>query len=139
MKGKYMFDASAIVNLVKRGIVRVFAEGYTLNLALYEALNAVWKEHVRLKRYEKDEAEELVEIIAEAIETMRKLPISGDETEVYRLAVKERITVYDSCYLYVALRNGLTLVTDDSRLAEAASGYVEVVGSHRLYGQGRYI
>ena len=41
----YLFDASAIVNLVKRGSLKPLGWGASLDLAVYEALNAVWKEH----------------------------------------------------------------------------------------------
>jgi hypothetical protein len=39
----YLFDASAIANLVKRGSLKPLSEGVTLDPAAYEALNAVWK------------------------------------------------------------------------------------------------
>jgi predicted nucleic acid-binding protein len=41
----YLLDAGAIVNLVKKGGLKPLAEGATLDLTIYEALNAVWKEH----------------------------------------------------------------------------------------------
>ncbi|RLE64713.1 MAG: DNA-binding protein, partial [Thermoprotei archaeon] len=34
-----------MVNLVKRGIIKVFASGSTIDLALYESINAIWKEY----------------------------------------------------------------------------------------------
>ena len=49
----YIYDASAIVNLIKKGVVRVFARGYTIDLAYYESLNAVWKEHISFNNIDK--------------------------------------------------------------------------------------
>ena len=37
----YLFDASSILNLIKRGLVTPLADGLTLDLALYECLNAI--------------------------------------------------------------------------------------------------
>jgi predicted nucleic acid-binding protein len=46
MEGKvYLFDASTIVNLIKKGSMKAFIKGSPLNLALYETTNAIWKEH----------------------------------------------------------------------------------------------
>jgi len=52
----YLFDSSAIINLVKKGTVKPFAHGVTLDLTLYEVLNAIWKEHLLLKRFDKETA-----------------------------------------------------------------------------------
>ena len=41
----YLFDASAIVNLIKKGFMKAFIKGFSLNLALYETMNAIWKEN----------------------------------------------------------------------------------------------
>jgi len=41
----YLLDVSSIVNLIKKGMVKPFANGVTIDLALYETLNAVWKEY----------------------------------------------------------------------------------------------
>ena len=46
----YIFDASAIVNLIKRGLTSPFTDGPTLDLAIYECLNVVWKEYKLLKK-----------------------------------------------------------------------------------------
>ena len=37
----YVFDASAIVNLAKRGFLKPLGEGFSLDLAVYESLKAV--------------------------------------------------------------------------------------------------
>jgi len=37
---------------------------------------------------------------------------TGLEKEVINLASKEDFTVYDASYIYTAMRNGLTLVTE---------------------------
>jgi predicted nucleic acid-binding protein len=59
----YLFDAGAIVNLVKKGCLKPLAEGATLDLAIYEALNAVWKEHYLLRRLDEETAKKLLGVM----------------------------------------------------------------------------
>ena len=58
----YLFDSSAIINLVKKGTIKPFAYGATSDLALCEVLNAIWKEHLLLKRFDKETALQLLDI-----------------------------------------------------------------------------
>ncbi|WP_229417216.1 type II toxin-antitoxin system VapC family toxin [Massilia sp. Root418] len=56
---------------------------------------------------------------------LRRLPVSTDETlplPPISLARKCGLTVYDACYLELALRSGAVLATFDRRLAAAARG-----------------
>ncbi len=43
------------------------------------------------------------------------------------ISVKEGVTFRDASYMYIALRNKLTLVTDDRKLMGVARKYVNVV------------
>ena len=40
--------------------------------------------------------------------------------------------MYDASYLYLAMKNGYTLVTDDKELRNKASKYVETASSNEL-------
>ena len=60
----FLLDSSAIMNLVKRGDLSVFTNAHTLDLALYETLNAVWKEIYLIKRISVETGFKLTEIIA---------------------------------------------------------------------------
>lgn len=128
----YLFDASSIVNLVKRGMVRVFTRGATLDLARYEALNAVWEEYRVLGRIDEQTALEFAEIISRVLDVIKVESVGGLEAEALKLAAREGITVYDASYLLLAARRGQTLVTDDSRLRSRASKYVRVLTSKQL-------
>lgn len=128
----YLFDSSSLVNLVKKGIVKPFVEGVTLDLAIYESISAVWKEYVLLKRIDGETALRFVSIISRVFEAMEVTSISGLESEVFKLASKENLTVYDASYLCVAVRRRLTLVTDDWKLRSIASKYTRVLASGDL-------
>jgi len=119
----YLFDASAIVNLVKRGSLKPLSEGASLDLAVYESLNAVWREHKLHGRLDPDTARGLVGILKDVFGVIPLESIKGFEVEVYELASREGLTVYDAAYLYLALRERLTLVSDDRKLLEKASRY----------------
>ncbi len=91
---------------------------------MYESLKAVWKEHVLQKMIDADTARGLVEILRGALGAVPLESIRSVEKEVYELALKEELTVYDSSYLYIARRDKLTLVSDDNKLLSKASRHV---------------
>ena len=51
---------------------------------------------------------------------------------MFELALKEGLTVYDASYLYMAIKDKLTLVTDDYRLKKKASQHVRVLSTREL-------
>jgi len=128
----YFFDAASIVNLIKRGVVKPFANGATLNLALYESINAIWKEYQLLKRLEKNTALLFLDVISSIFNVINLMSIRGVEREVFNLASKENLTIYDASYLYIAMKNKFTLITDDRRLGDKASKYIKVITSSEL-------
>jgi predicted nucleic acid-binding protein len=123
----YLFDASSIVNLIKRGSLRPLSRGVTLDLAVYESLNAIWKEYKLLGNLDLETARLLVEVLQRVFSIMPLESIEGFEEEVFQLATKENLTVYDAAYLFIAIKNNLTLVSDDKRLLNKASGYVKTI------------
>ncbi len=124
---KYLFDASAVVNLVKRRILVPFAEGAVLSLTPYECLNAVWKESALLGRLDGETAKAFAEILIELFKLVETL--DAPLMEAYELACREGMSVYDAAYVEVARERKLVLVTDDEKLARVASKYVKVLSS----------
>ena len=128
----YLLDASSIVNLIRRGSIRPLIEGVTLDLALYESLNAVWKEHRLLKRFDRKIASEFLGIISDVFSVIKIASIKGFEEGVFNLALKENVTIYDASYMYIAMKGGLILVTDDRKLKDRASKYLKVISTSEL-------
>ena len=63
---KYLFDASALLNLVRRmgeKSLKILKENYILTLTIYEVGNALWRETKLLKKLTKDEAEEIMRAV----------------------------------------------------------------------------
>ncbi|MEM4752797.1 MAG: type II toxin-antitoxin system VapC family toxin [Sulfolobales archaeon] len=129
---QYLYDASAILNVVKRGKLRVFLGGCTLDLAIYEVANAVWKEYYLLKKIKIETAYKLIELLSKIFNILDLHTIKGFEKEVMDIAVKEGVTVYDASYIYIATKNKLTLVTDDRKLMDVARKYVDVVTTNEI-------
>ncbi|HIE22957.1 MAG TPA: PIN domain-containing protein [Candidatus Korarchaeota archaeon] len=129
---KFIFDASSIVNLIKRGLTSMFMDGATTSLALYESLNAVWKECRLLGRIDESTALSYVDILSDVFIAIDRLTINGVEEEIFKIALKEGLTIYDASYIYLASDNNLTLVTDDKKLEKKASKLVKVVSSSEL-------
>jgi predicted nucleic acid-binding protein len=127
----YLFDASAIVNLIKKGFMKAFIKGFSLNLALYETMNAIWKEH-KFGKIDEETALEYIEVLTMAFKLFEILSIGAYEKEVLKLAVKEELTIYDASYLFLAIKNKLILVTDDEKLKNKSLKYIKVLNSRDI-------
>jgi len=110
----------------------VFSEGATIDLAFYEVLNAVWKEHFLLKKIDGESASTLVDVLHGVFDVLDVYSIKGFEGEVFNLALSERISVYDASYIHVVMKNGFPLVTDDAKLREKAKKHVETFTSKEV-------
>ena len=126
---KYLFDASALLNLVRRlgeESLKILEENYILTLTIYEVGNALWRETKLLKRLTIDEAEEVMRAIITLIKFMQVIE-PQDPIEVLRISNEIETTFYDAAYVATALRRGLILVTDDRRLAARIERYRDMI------------
>ncbi|NPA04992.1 MAG: type II toxin-antitoxin system VapC family toxin [Crenarchaeota archaeon] len=130
-----LFDSCAVIEAVRRGVVEILFDQYIQPLTSYEVLNAVWKEHRLLGRLSREEAERLASYLLKLLGYMRVLAVRGLEKEFFRVAVELGVTVYDASYIVLARHYGLTLVTEDRRLARAARGVVEVASVGDVTGR----
>ena len=126
---KYLFDASALLNLVRRlgeESLKILEENYILTLTIYEVGNALWRETRLLRRLTIDEAEEVMRAIITLIKFMQVIE-PQDPIEVLRVSNEIETTFYDAAYVVTALRRGLILVTDDRRLAARIERYRDMI------------
>lgn len=131
-----LLDASAIINLaIQSGeeaadFLRARA---TLDLAFYESGNAVWKLCAVQKKMAYEQAKSLVETIARLIAKMQTVPfVELRPSEVMTFALDERLSYYDAAYVFVGKSRNLVLVTDDDRLAKAASKHIQTMNSRQF-------
>ena len=126
---KYLFDASALLNLVRRlgeGSLKILKENCILTLTIYEVGNALWRETRLLSRLTMDEAEEIMRAIITLIKFMQVIE-PQDPIEVLKISNEIETTFYDAAYVVTALRGGLILVTDDRRLAARIERYQDMI------------
>lgn len=126
-----LFDSSAIINLCGEGEIDKLFGGFTLNLAFYELGNAVWKHVYIHKTITMDEANIVLDSLIEVFKRLKKLEVE-DALEILKIAVKEGLTYYDASYIYTAMKNNLTLVTDDQQLYEISKKYVKTITSKEI-------
>lgn len=127
-----LLDASALLNIVKRAELDKLRDAATLDLALYEALNAIWKEHVLLERMDWNTAYEFSKLVSEVFNVIEKHGIEGLELDVLQQAVEHGITIYDASYLTIAVKKNFILVTDDERLSEKIKNKIMVKNSRSI-------
>ena len=92
----------------------------TLDIALAEALNAIWKHASRIRDLDEAKA---VGSMKDLIRIWMLLEVHSSATvaeDAFRLALETGLTVYDSLYIELARSMGAKLATFDTRQAKAA-------------------
>jgi len=77
-------------------------------------------------------AKKLLSVMERVFDVIAIACIRSGEKDVFELAVKKGLTIYDAAYLHYALRNKLVLVTDDIKLREKAKQYLETMSTRDL-------
>lgn len=134
-----VLDSSILVKLVvnepgsdevRKRVKALLEEGFdlcTVDLALPEALNALWK-HAKL-RGDLSESEAL-SAAEDFVQIYRRLVVLRSEVlyrEALELALSLGLTVYDALYVAAARRMGARLYAEDRELRDAVSGLVVTV------------
>jgi predicted nucleic acid-binding protein len=113
--------------------LRIIQNSRILDLTIYEAGNAIWKESEFLKTLSSEETQKLANSLSLILSNLEKLSVQPSEfTQVLSLAKSERRTFYDSSYIYIAKRDKMTLVTEDQNLSKIARKHVRVVSVEQL-------
>jgi len=132
MSERYVVDASVVVKLfvdeeLSEGARKLLDgmgkpepdEFYAPDLLFPECGNVLWK-YVRFHGYEPDLARENIADLTEL--AFQVMPTAELVVEAFELANHHSITVYDACYVALAERLGLALVTADDRLVRHLEG-----------------
>ena len=124
-----VIDASALAKYILRergwrGLEPVLERGaYTLDLAVKEVANAIWKHSALRGVIEAGLALRLYRALKGLVDAGVVIVEHEDEymDEAVEIALQARVTVYDALYIAQARRRG-PLVTADSKQAQAARG-----------------
>ncbi|MCE4608553.1 MAG: type II toxin-antitoxin system VapC family toxin [Caldisphaeraceae archaeon] len=127
-----VLDTSFLVKLIleekgsekARNLARSWAKNgeaqATIDLALPEALNAVWKHTLKVGDLGLNEATDSVRDLLKIWTTLKVYSSKEVAEEAFRLALEENITVYDALYIQLAKFTRAGLTTFDEKLSRIA-------------------
>lgn len=122
MSGSRLFDASSLVDILLGDVdIGVMFDEVVLDLTMYEAANALWKigfAHDQLTDAELNDAVSILSRLEQ--EVILENATEREFVNTMQVARKNGLTFYDASYLATAKREGLTLVTEDGALRDAA-------------------
>ncbi len=124
-----VIDASSLAKyIIKEGgwldVERYLLEEevHTLNLALKEVVNAIWKQAVLLHNISLGEAKEKYLVLMKLVEG--KIIVLDDELkylkDAFELGLNMRITIYDALYIAKARADQALLLTSDKEQYKVA-------------------
>jgi predicted nucleic acid-binding protein len=137
---KYLLDASSLMLLIKKADVKLTVEclqdSLILDLTFYEVGNAVWKESALLKFLTPEEAKRLGTMAQTVLAQIDQVTNEGEDFQkILEIAQDEKLSFYDSSYVFFAKQRGLPLVTEDKKLEMKAKKHVAVRTLATLFSQ----
>jgi len=128
---RYLLDASALMFLIKKSnaksVIECLQDSIVLDLTYYEVGNAIWKEST-LTKFLTPEDSKTLEKVAQTI-LMKTDWITSEAVtfqKILEIAKNEKLSFYDSSYIYFAKEKDLKLITEDKQLKAKAQKYVDV-------------
>ncbi len=106
-------------------VANVLRKGYalhTVDLALAEGLNAIWKHINILKDLKAEEAKPATEDLTRIYDGLTIIAVREVTAMAMLIALTKNLSVYDSLYIAAAQKINGTLYTADQKLYEAACG-----------------
>jgi predicted nucleic acid-binding protein len=128
---RHLIDASSLMLLMKTADIQTelhyLRASFLLDLTFYEVGNAIWKETCLTKFLTKNESEVLRNSVQTVLtRTDRIVSEASNFQKIYDISENEKLSFYDSSYLFAAKEKGLVLVTEDKGLKTKAERYVKV-------------
>jgi predicted nucleic acid-binding protein len=104
------------MNLLKKG-----HSLYTVDIALAECLNAIWKHANVLKDLRKEEINPTIEDLTKIFDELTILTTRELEMDTVQIALTQNVTIYDSLYIAATQKLNGTLYTADQKLYTIAN------------------
>jgi predicted nucleic acid-binding protein len=139
---RLLIDASSLMLLMKTANIQTELDhlrtSFLLDLTFYEVGNAIWKETCLTKFLTKNESEVLRNRVQTVLARIDKiLSETSDFQKILDISESEKLSFYESSYLFAAKEKGLVLVTEDKELKTKAEKQVEVQNVATLLSQNR--
>ena len=100
--------------------------GETLDLALIEVSNAIWKKSVLLGIMRKEDSILALNAVKDVLPELLVIHRSTDFLQrAMEISMSEKVPIYDSLYIALAEQRKEKLVTSDKKQYEAALKYVK--------------
>ena len=112
MRCKYLIDTSALYPILISGIPFNADECAVSSLTEYDIGNVLWRENQQKKL---KNPRRIATIFSEAIRPLRKMEIDSI-ADVLAIAIERNLTFYDASYAYIAEKQNIRLVTQDTDL-----------------------
>jgi predicted nucleic acid-binding protein len=127
---QYLLDASAFILLIKKADVQTtfkcLQESMVLDLTYYEVGNAIWKEST-LKFLTAEESNALERVTHTILSRTDRITSESENFQnILKIGKNEKISFYDSSYIYFAQQKNIKLITEDKQLKAKAEKYVDV-------------
>jgi Predicted nucleic acid-binding protein, contains PIN domain len=101
--------------------------GETLDLALVEVSNAIWKKTVLLGMMKYEDSTIALKAVKELLPQLLVVHKSVDYLQrAMEISLKEKLPIYDSLYIALAEDKGEKLITEDEKQYDVAIKYVKV-------------
>jgi predicted nucleic acid-binding protein len=97
---------------------------HTVDLALAECLNVIWKHAKVLKDLKAEEANPAAEDLTRIYDGLNIIAAREIAAEAMHVALTQNVSVYDALYIAAAQKLNGTLYTADQKLCNAANGSV---------------
>jgi predicted nucleic acid-binding protein len=128
---RLLIDASSLMLLMKTANIQTELDhlrtSFLLDLTFYEVGNAIWKETCLTKFLTKNESEVLRNRVQTVLARTNKiLSEASNFQKILDISASEKLSFYDSSYLFAAKEKGLVLVTEDKELRTKAEKQIEV-------------
>jgi predicted nucleic acid-binding protein len=121
-KCKYLIDTSALYPILVSGVAFNAEECAVSSLTEYEIGNVLWKENQQKKL---KNPRRIATIFSEAIRPLKKMEIDS-LANVLAVAIERRLTFYDASYAYMAEKENMKLVTQDTDLLKKCKGAISI-------------
>jgi len=109
---KYLIDTSALYPILVSGVAFNAEECAVSSLTEYEIGNVLWRENQQKKL---KDPRRIATIFSEVLRPLRKIEIDS-LANVLAVAIERHLTFYDASYAYLAEKENMRLVTQDTDL-----------------------
>jgi predicted nucleic acid-binding protein len=121
-KCKYLIDTSALYPILISGIPFNVEECAVSSLTEYEIGNVLWRENQQKKL---KDPKRITTIFSEVLRPLRKIEIDS-LANVLAVAIERHLTFYDASYAYIAEKENMKLVTQDTDLLKKSKAAISI-------------